>query len=477
MKTQACRLSALLLASFFAGCVTITSPEPEEVRTEAFGETSPPVAWDQAAAAGEIQDGWLATFDDPQLEALVIEALANNPDLRFSAARLERAAAYIGIARSALYPQVAVKGQGSTKIGESIESGGLNGIGIGASWEIDLWGRVRYGREAAVESFQTVQYDYVWARHSIAAATATAWFLATETLLEKRAAEQMVKDSEGLLDLARTRLRVGVGDERDVVAAEASITAYQDNLLKLSLAHENALRALELLVGRYPGSDIEPRTDLPAMPPSVPAGIPLNVLERRPDVYAAERHVAETFHRVGEAKAAMLPAIRLTASGGYLDSEVLEIVPGFDNPFASLGAGLVAPIFFGGRLAAQVDVRTAEQRMAIAQYAGTALEALYEVENALASEGNLREREAILDTNVRQNERALELEKIAFRIGTSDMRRVLGQQLALNGAKMSLIRVQSERLIQRVNLHLALGGSFEVVQEDADEQSKESTDM
>jgi outer membrane protein, multidrug efflux system len=449
-----------------AGCATLPPPEPEEVRTEALGAEALPDSWATGATtAAAIEDGWLATFGDPQLEALVIEALANNPDLRIAASRLERSAAYIGVARSALYPMVAVKGQGSTKLGDSLDSGGLNGVVVGASWELDLWGRVRYGRDAAVESFIADQYDYAWARHSIAAATATAWFLSTETLLEKRAAETMVKDSEDLLELAKTRMRVGVADERDVVAAEASITAYQDALLKLTLAHESALRALEVLIGRYPGADIQPRTDLPAIPGAVPAGIPVNALERRPDIYAAERRVAEAFNRVGEARAAQLPTIRLTASGGYADSEIVELVPSFDNPFGSIGASLLAPLFLGGQLAAQVDVRTAEQRMAIAEYAGAALAALYEVESALAAEVNLRDRETILQTNVAQNERALELEKIAFRVGKSDMRRVLGQQLALNGARMALIRVQSEQLIQRVNLHLALGGSFEVVPE------------
>jgi len=205
--------------------------------------------------------------------------------------------------------------------------------------------------------------------------------------------------------------------------------------------------------------------DLPAFPGPVPAGIPLNVLERRPDLFASERRVAEAFNRVGEAKAARLPRISLTASGGAVDSNILELSPDFSNPFGSIGAGLIAPIFLGGQLKAQVEVRTAEQQMAIDQYAGYALRALYEVENSLAAEINLRLREQVLSSNVAQNERALLLEKVAFRVGTSDMRRVLGQQLALNVARMGFIHLQSSRLTQRVNLHLALGGSFEVIEE------------
>ena len=459
-------LPLLFLVLFSYGCVTVPPPEPQEIRTSALGEDALPPTWiaDEAISI-EILNGWLATFEDAQLDALVAEALAHNPDLRVAASRLDRAAAYVGVARAALYPQVGVKGRGSLKLGADLESG-LNGIVLGASWELDLWGRVRYERDAALESLAAIQSDYVWARHSLAAATANSWFLATETLLQKRAAAEMVADSENLLMLAEKRAQVGAGDERDVAAAQASISSYQDNYLKLSLAHENALRALEVLLGRYPGADLEPRMDLPAFPGPIPAGIPLNVLERRPDLFASERRVAEAFNRVGEAKAARLPRISLTASGGAVDSKILELAPDFSNPFGSLGAGLIAPIFLGGQLKAQVEVRTAEQQMAIDQYAGYALRALYEVENGLAAEINLRLREQVLSNNVAQNERALLLEKVAFRVGTSDMRRVLGQQLALNVARMGFIHLQRSRLTQRVNLHLALGGSFEVIEEE-----------
>ena len=466
-------LPLLFLLLFSYGCVTIPPPEPQEIRTSALGEDALPPTWmTEEAISTEILNGWLTTFKDPQLDALVAEALAHNPDLKVAASRLNRAAAYVGVARAALYPQVGVKGRGSLKLGSDLESG-LNGIVLGASWELDLWGRVRYERDAALESLAAIQSDYVWARHSLAAATANSWFLATETLLQKRAAAEMVADAQSLLVLAKKRAQVGAGDERDVAAAEASISAYQDKLLKLSLAHGNALRALEVLLGRYPGADLEPRMDLPAFPGPIPAGIPLNVLERRPDLFASERRVAEAFNRVGESKAARLPRIRLTASGGTVDSNILELAPDFSNPFGSIGAGLIAPIFLGGQLKAQVEVRNAEQQMAIDQYASFALRALFEVENGLAAETNLRLREQVLRRNVAQNERALVLEKVAFRIGTSDMRRVLGQQLALNVARMGFIHLQSSRLTQRINLHLALGGSFEVIEEASEEVTNE----
>jgi len=451
-----------LLALF--GCATMPPPEPEEIRTETLGENFPPPGWAAKTAgisADEIRDGWLSSFDDPKLEALVAEALQNNPDLQIAATRVERAAAYIGVAKSALYPQVALKGRGSTKLGDDLGSGLSGGI-LEAGWELDIWGRVRYERDAAVESWQAIRWDYDWARQSLAAATAVSWFVATESLLEQQAAEKMIADSRSLLDLAETRLRIGAGDERDVTAARASLASYEENLLRLKLAHQNALRALELLLGRYPGAGITPHEELPAIPGPVPAGIPLNVLERRPDLHAAERRVAAAFDMVGEAEAAKLPALRLTASGGYASSNVLELAQDFSNPFGSIGASLFAPLFMGGKLDAQVEIRNAEQRAAMAAYAKTALNALYEVENALAAEANLRKREQTLLDALRYNRRAVELEKTAYRVGASDMRRVLDQQLALQRSRMELIKVRGEILTRRVNLYLALGGDFEV---------------
>jgi NodT family efflux transporter outer membrane factor (OMF) lipoprotein len=460
---------SLAIALITWGCVTTPPPEPEEIRSLALGEDRIAKQWaaSEEADSVDILQGWLTSFQEPELEALVAEALRNNPNLDIAASRVERSAAFLGIARGALYPTVSVGGQGSTKMGGDLSSG-LNGGMLQISWELDIWGRLRYRRNAALESLAALESDYLWARQSLAARVAEGWFLATQTLLEQRSAEEMTKNAGALFELAETRSRIGAGDQRDVAATEASLSIYEDNALKLKLAHENSLRALEQLLGRYPAADIEPLSDLPALPGPVPAGIPLAVLERRPDLIAAERRVAAAFDRIGEAKAARLPTLTLTAGGGYASSEVLELVPDFENPFASVSAGLLAPIFFGGRLNAQVEARNAEQREALAQYSKIALQALFEVENALAAEANLRGREKILELAVAQNERALNLEQTAYRVGSSDLRRVLDQQLAFHTARMSLVRVRGSILTQRVNLFLALGGAFEVAEAQSD---------
>jgi outer membrane protein TolC len=196
------------------------------------------------------------------------------------------------------------------------------------------------------------------------------------------------------------------------------------------------------------------------MPGPVPVGLPSELLERRPDVIAAERRVAAAFHRVEEAKAAQLPRISLTAGGSNVSSE-LFVLKDHSNPVWGFGANLIAPLYQGGALRAQVEIRTAEQKGAIADYARVAQRAFSDVEGALSAEVALREREAILADNINHYQRALELAQIQFKVGKTDLRVVGQRQLGLYGARTSRLHVQSEQLAQRVNLHLALGGSFE----------------
>jgi len=330
---------------------------------------------------------------------------------------------------------------------------------VSASWELDLWGRVRYGKAAASAQYASVQADFEYGRQSLAALVAKSWFLATEARLQRENATQAVNTAEQLLDVSRQRQKVGVGDEYDVSVAQANLDTYRDNLRQLELAYEQSLRALELLLGRYPAAAIEASEQLAKMPPPVPAGLPSELLERRPDVLAAERRVAASFNRVGEAKAAMLPKISLTAGVSAVSSD-LFVLKDHDNPIWSLGANLLAPIYQGGALRAQVEIRTAEQKQALAEYAQAGLRAFGEVENALSTEFAVKDRQVLLTRAVSDNERALELANVRYRVGAVDLRSVSQQQLALFAARSSLIRVQSEARVQRVNLYLALGGSF-----------------
>jgi len=263
------------------------------------------------------------------------------------------------------------------------------------------------------------------------------------------------------VQLAETRSNVGVGNDEDVYVARANVGAYRDTLRELQLSRENAIRALELLMGHYPAAAAAVTPQLPGQPGQVPAGLPSTLLERRPDVIAAERRVAAAFNRVHEAKAARLPTISLTGGLSAISSD-LFFLKDRDNPVWNYGASLVMPLFKGGALKTQVEIRTAEQKQAVAAYAQVGLRAFGDVESALSAENAAREREQILAQTLADNQRAYEIVQTQYKVGSTDLRYVSQRQLALNATRAGLVRMQSEQRVQRVNLHLALGGSFEV---------------
>lgn len=442
-----------------AGCQTTPPPSGADIRGQALQRTTLPTTWKAGGAEGPVSDNWLATFNDTELDALAAEAIAHNPDLRVAATKVEQAAQYVELAKAALRPAVNLFGSGGVNMG-----GGdaLQVLSLGVSWEIDLWGRLRYGRNAAQESYASAQADFEFARQSIAATTARSWFTASETWLQQQIAGEIVTSAQQLLALAEKRQQVGAGNEQDVALARASLGNFEDSAKQIRLAHEQTLRALELLLGRYPATEIRARHDLARLPGPVPAGLPLQALERRPDLVAAERRVAAAFNRVGEAKAAQLPRLTLNANIAAISSDILQLAPDFDNPTGGLGANLLAPIYQGGALRTQVEIRTLEQKQALADYARMALRALGDVENALGAAKTLAEREQVLQRSVADNQRALALAQTSYRVGKTDLRAVQQQMLNVYAARLALLRVQSEQLAQRVNLHLALGGSFAV---------------
>jgi multidrug efflux system outer membrane protein len=455
--TRLVRIVVLAAPLAFGACSLKSPPNREQLAREAMRNTQVPPAWTKGTSSPEaVVADWLAGFGEPRLNALVAEALEYNSDLSASAARIEQAAAGLKIAGGALTPAVDVLGRANHKV----KGGGstdITGAILSASWEIDVWGRVRYGVRAADEDYGSAQADYAYARQSIAALVAKSWLVAAEASLQREIARDSIGASERTAELARVRSRVGSGDDRDVALADASLQAYRDTIRQLEYSREQALRVLEVLAGRYPAATLDAATTLPVLPPTPAAGLPAQLLERRPDVFAAERRVAAAFSRVGEAKAAQLPRISLTAGLSFV-TRSFYVRESPEKTSAAIGALLQWPLFSGGALEGQVDLRTAEQKRAVAEYAAIGLKAFNEVESALSAEATLIDREQLLRQLTVENERAVRLSEVSFRVGKIDQRSVLTDQLQLYASRVQLLRVQSEMLAQRVNLYLALGG-------------------
>lgn len=448
------RRAALAAAALLAGCALQPPPSQPQLQAQALPHTAVPARFAAGAVAPQpVADRWLSTFDDPALTALVSEAIAHNADLQAAAARVEQAGGFVKVASAALLPSISLAGLWSGKA--SSGSSGLNGVFLNLQLELDVWGRLRYGEAAAQAQAEAVAADYAYARQSLAAMVAKAWFIAIEAGLQRAVLTEMLASAEQLQQLALQRERIGPGNELAVAEARADVAGLRDALRQAELARQNALRAIELLAGRYPSAEASVAASFGALPPPVPAGLPSQLLERRPDVVAAERRVAAAFDRVGEAKAALLPRIALTAGGSSISSD-LFVLQDRNNPAWGFGANLLAPLYQGGALRAQVEIRSAEQQAAIAAYAAVGQRAFGEAENALAAEFALADRAEALAAQVRASARALELAQVQYRVGSIDLRTVQSKQMALAAARSAQLRVQAEQRAQRINLHLAL---------------------
>ena len=450
---------AVVTSFALQACALKDPPAREEIVQQALPGVVVPDVWQGVAGAGGVAEPWLGTFSDPHLEQLVGEAIAYNPDLRLAAARVEEAAANVTAAGGRLGPVVEAFGKGGGKLGGDFS--GTSGVLLRATWEMDVWGRLRYGRRATEEAYVSAETDLAAARQSLAGTLAKAWFIAIESRLQREIALQMVADAQQAVEVSQNRLRVGIGNELDVTLAQQTLQTAHDSINQLDLAYREAVRAVETLTGRYPGAQLEATQTLAALTDQVPAGLPSELLERRLDVRAAEHRIAAAFSQVEEARAAKLPTITLSGGLSHISSD-LFVLDNREDIVESIGGTVYLPIFNGDQLTAQVEARTAQQHYAVALWAQTGLRAFAEVEKALSTETSLRDREPILATQVDLAERALELERARYKVGSSDLRPVLQQQMQTYVARTALLRVQSERRVQRVNLYLALGGDFGV---------------
>ncbi len=449
-------MTLVLALCLMSGCALNNPPGAADIQQNSMSNARIPSEWTaDKVDAGTVQTGWLDSFNDPALQALVDEAIAYNANLRVSAARVEQAAAYVKVAGGELYPAVNFLARPGGKLGG--DGSGLKGWLLSASWEIDLWGRVRYGARAAEDQYASAQADAEYARQSIAALVVKAWFGAIEAQLQYKLAIEMVGHSTELHKLAQHRLEIGNGTQLDVSNAAISIQTYQDAARQLRFVRDQSLRALELLVGRYPAAELSVPASLGPLPAVLPAGVPADILERRPDILAAQQRISAAFNLKEQADAARLPRISLTAGLLSVTSE-LFLLDDRDNPSWSLGAGLFVPLFQGGALKAQAEFRSAEQKQALASYGQIALQAFGEVENALSAEAALREREVLLTRIVAESENLFALQKVRYQVGSGDLRAIAQQELVYASARSNLLRVQSEQRMQLANLYLALGG-------------------
>ncbi len=446
-----------------AGCAVPEPPSADENLTTVLGEQGAVPGGYAAATSpvvGELPDDWVASFGDPQLEAIVNEGIEHNLNLRASAAQLTAASGLVVQAGSQMKPHVAAAGDANqTNFDGGLETN-TSQAALQVSWELDVWGRVRAETAAAEAGYEAATADYEFARLSLKAQIAKSWFVAVETRAQLLFAEEVVELNQETLRVVNAKYEFGEVGMSDVHLARSDLASSKERLQQVQGALRTIQRALEVLLGRYPSAEIEVAAEFVAVPPPIPVGLPSELLERRPDLVAADRRVAASFNQISAAKAARLPTIGLTAGGGSTTGGLAELL-GAGSGFFSLGANFLGPLYTGGALAAQVDIETAEQQAALAAYGQKALIAFGEVENALTNESLLQSREALLSDVVSDNRSALELARFQYEQGAIELINVLVMQARLVNAEVQFINIRNLRLAERINLHLAIGGDFE----------------
>ncbi len=458
----------LASAILFFGCAS--APELQRPSLD----THVPTGWTAAPSEGGRIDGrWWADFSDAGLDALIDEALSRNFELKAASGRMRAARAQARIVGAPLFPQVSLDfNRTRTRrnfIGFPLPGGNGGvlsttstnyGVSTNVNWEIDLWGRLSDDKAAALADLQGSQADLYGARSSVAGQTAKAWFAAIEARRQLELARATRDNFKVVNERIGNRYARGLRPALDLRLSLSNVAAAEAVVLQRTQAFDSVVRQLELLLGRYPSAGLAIASDLPSVPEAIPAGLPADLIARRPDLMLAERRLAAAGARIGVAKKARYPAIRLTGSGGTSSAALTDLLDG-DFIVWSLASSLLQPLFQGGRLRAGVDLAEANRDQVLANFAGQALRAYGEVETALVADGLLKRREAALMEAATQATAARELAESRYASGLSDVITMLDAQRRAFESEGQYLAVRRQRLDARVDLYLALGGGFE----------------
>ena len=414
---------------------------------------------------------WWDVVKDPQLQALVREAIANNLDLRVATARVAEARAQYGIARSFLFPEVGVAGgysaQQVSRLSEPPQGTAAGktyqnwNAGFPISWEIDLFGRIRREKQAAFAAYLATEEGRRAALITLVADVASTYLFLRELDLQLDVARRTVQTNEETVTFYEKRLQGGISNRLEVDRAVANRARTAVVIPQLEQQIAVAENALSLLLGRPP-APIERGEALTEqhVPPGIPAGLPAALLERRPDVLAAEQLLVAANANVGAAKALFFPTISLTGILGTVSSEFSNLLKGDANVW-QVSPSLFAPIFQGGRIRRNYDAAKARFEQALAQYQKAALNSYREVANALVTVKKFGEARLELEDGVEALTDASALARSRYDTGLANYLEILNADQQLFDQELQLAQLRGEEMRAFVELYRALGGGWQ----------------
>jgi NodT family efflux transporter outer membrane factor (OMF) lipoprotein len=497
MSWHARALALLPPVLFLAGCVFLTgcAVGPNYKRPAAIVAPPniplPPDAFKEAQAAG-LQTAnpadafpkgkWWEIYSDPALNALEEQVAIDNQNVLAAEANYRQAKAAVRVARAGLFPTVtAGPSIGESHAGGAAASSSTSGVSssthssfslpFDVSWEPDLWGNIRRGVTAAAATAQASFADLENAKLLFQSELASDYFqlhgIDGDIDLLNRTAVSYVE----YLTLTRNRFAGGVASDLDVAQAESQLYATQSQVIELGVQRAQLEHAIAILTGRPPVAVTISAALLTAPPPPVPAGLPSELLERRPDIASSERHVHAANEQIGIAMAAFYPTLTLSASAGFQASSIAKWFS-LPSRFWSVGPALAQTLFEGGRRRAVVAEEQAAYDATVATYRQTVLSAFQQVEDELAALRILEQETAKVQETVQAANRALTVATAQYKAGVTNFLTVITSQAALLDAQRTAVDLLTRRLMANVLLIEALGGGWNASQLPSQEDVK-----
>jgi NodT family efflux transporter outer membrane factor (OMF) lipoprotein len=413
---------------------------------------------------------WWEVFDDPLLNGLVAQVEIDNQNIKLAEANVRQARALTEQARSAFFPTVtggasatrgSLSGTGrSTSAGTG--SGGVVNVynlSLEGTWELDLWGRVRRNVESSEASAQASAAD-------LGAATLSAQALLVQDYLLLRVQDaeiDLLQNTaavyEKSLQLTKNQYAVGVAGRSDVVLAEAQLKSTQAQAIDAGVQRAQLEHAIAVLIGKPPAAFSIPPTRMKETFPEIPTGVPSELLERRPDVAAAERRTAAANAQIGVAQAAFYPTLTLSATGGFASSSIANLLS-LPSRYWSVGAALAQTLFDGGLRRAQTEQAIAGYDASVANYRQTVLTAFQEVEDSLAALRLLEHEAVVQDEAVSAARESVTITTNQYRAGTANYLAVVVVQAGALQNERTAVAIRGQRLAASVALIKALGGGW-----------------
>ena len=489
--------TALLALLVLAGCKAVGPdyhgpPKPDQADPAKYKNAGGDKGWKLAEPDDKNPRGpWWEVFHDPDLAWLENIAANDNQDLRLSVARLAESRAQAHVAASDFYPHADFDGtyarqrlsnndpyqtgrlvNPKTIGGAPTTSGPLTLTQqpltrtyslfrepVDLNWELDLFGRVRRNYEAARADRQAAEADAVNINLSVTANVAIMYFNLRAADSEVAVTENTIKARRDALTIAEERLQAGLTGELDVQRERAELAGNEADLAAAQRARAEMENALATLVGQPASGFHLRRHELHSTPPRVPAGLPSELLERRPDVAEAERELAAGNARIGVAVAAFFPRVNITGAAGFESATVLDVIsPG--SRFWQIGPSVTIPIFEGGRNKANLDAAHARYDQQLARYRQQVLVAFQDVENALADLRTLAVQAEAQDRAVEAAQRTLDLANQSYRQGASTYLDITDAERTLFNDQRTSAQILGQRMQATVQLIKALGGGW-----------------